>query len=179
MFEQVIARSNLSTAIIYSAVIAFLCWYVMKKTSVGLEMKLTGENQRFAFFSGLSKDKIMIGAMVASGVICGLVGMFEVFGYQQRFLPSISNEFYFDGMLVAMIMNYSPLGIILMSFFFAVIDIGAYAMELSIGISGELSEIIFSIIIFLMAAEGGISRAIQERQARRKIRARLREEGRQ
>ena len=57
--------------------------------------------------------------------------------------------------------------------------IGANAMELSIGISGELSEIIFSIIIFLMAAEGGISRAIQERQARRKIRARLREEGRQ
>ncbi len=179
MFEQVIARSNLSTAIIYSAVIAFLCWYVMKKTSVGLEMKVTGENQRFAFFSGLGKDKIMIGAMVASGVICGLVGMFEVFGYQQRFLPSISNEFYFDGMLVAMIMNYSPLGIILMSFFFAVIDIGANAMELSIGISGELSEIIFSIIIFLMAAEGGISKAIRERQTRRKVRARLREEGRQ
>ena len=179
MFEQVIARSNLSTAIVYSAVIAFLCWYVMKKTSVGLEMKITGENERFAFFSGLSKDRIMIGAMVASGVICGLVGMFEVFGYQQRFLPSISNQFYVDGMLVAMIMNYSPLGIILMSFFFAVIDIGANAMELSIGISGELSEIIFSIIIFLMAAEGGISKAIQERQTRRKVRARLREEARQ
>lgn len=177
MFEQVIARSNLSTAIIYSAVIAFLCWYIMKKTSVGLEMKVTGENQRFAFFSGLSKDKIMIGAMVASGVICGLVGMFEVFGYQQRFLPSISNEFYFDGMLVAMIMNYSPLGIILMSFFFAVVDIGANAMELSIGISGELSEIIFSIIIFLMAAEGGISKAIQDRRTRKKARTRLREEG--
>ena len=177
MFEQVIARSNLSTAIIYSAVIAFLCWYIMKKTSVGLEMKVTGENQRFAFFSGLSKDKIMIGAMVASGVICGLVGMFEVFGYQQRFLPSISNEFYFDGMLVAMIMNYSPLGIILMSFFFAVVDIGANAMELSIGISGELSEIIFSIIIFLMAAEGGISKAIQDRRTRKKARERLREEG--
>ena len=177
MFEQVIARSNLSTAIIYSAVIAFLCWYIMKKTSVGLEMKVTGENQRFAFFSGLSKDKIMIGAMVASGVICGLVGMFEVFGSQQRFLPSISNEFYFDGMLVAMIMNYSPLGIILMSFFFAVVDIGANAMELSIGISGELSEIIFSIIIFLMAAEGGISKAIQDRRTRKKARERLREEG--
>ena len=176
MFEQVISRSNLSTAIIYSAVIAFLCWYVMKKTSVGLEMKITGENERFAFFSGLSKDKIMIGAMVASGVICGLVGMFEVFGYQQRLLPSISNEFYFDGMLVAMIMNYSPLGIILMSFFFAVIDIGANAMELSIGISGELSEIIFSIIIFLMAAEGGISKAVQDRRARKKARAHLREE---
>lgn len=40
-----------------------------------------------------------------------------------------------------------------MSFFFAVIDIGSSAMELSVGISSELSEIIFAIIIFLMAAE--------------------------
>ncbi|MCI7618643.1 MAG: ABC transporter permease [Firmicutes bacterium] len=179
MFEQVIARSNLSTAIIYSAVIAFLCWYIMKRTSVGLEMKITGENERFAFFSGLNKDKIMIGAMVASGVICGLVGMFEVFGYQQRFLSSISNEFYFDGMLVAMIMNYSPLGIIIMSFFFAVIDIGASAMELSVGISGEISEIIFSIIIFLMAAEGGISQAYRRRKTRNDARRKLRGEAQQ
>lgn len=163
-FGQIIARSNLSTALIYSAVIAFFCWYVMEKTSAGLEMKVTGENERFAFFSGLKKDKIMIWSMIASGAICGLVGMFEVYGYQHRFLNTISNEFYYDGMLVAMIMNYSPVGIILMSLFFAVIDIGASAMELSEGISGELSDIIFAVIIFLMAAEGGISKALQKRQ---------------
>ena len=173
VFGQVIARSNLSTAIFYSAVIAFLCWYIMEKTSIGLEMKVTGENPRFAFFSGLKKDKIMIWAMVASGAICGLVGMFEVYGYQHRFLPTISNEFFFDGMLVAMIMNYSPLGIILMSFFFAVIDIGAGAMELSTGISHELSDIIFAIIIFLMAAEGGISRAFSARQLQKKARKKI------
>lgn len=170
MFGQLIPRSNLSTAIIYSAAIAFICWYVMKKTTMGLEMKVTGENPRFAFFSGLKKDKIMVLAMVASGAICGLVGMFEVYGYQQRFMDSISNEFYYDGMLVAMIMNYNPLGIIIMSFFFAVIDIGAGAMELSIGISGELSDIIFAIIIFLMAAQGGIIRFLNDRKARKEAR---------
>ena len=31
MFAQIVPRSNLSTALIYSAAIAFLCWYVMKK----------------------------------------------------------------------------------------------------------------------------------------------------
>ena len=75
--------------------------------------------------------------MVMSGVICGLAGMFEVYGYQARFQSSISNEFYYDGMLVAMIMNYNPVGIIIMSFFFAIIDIGATAMEFSTGISGH------------------------------------------
>lgn len=41
----------------------------------------------------------MIWSMVMSGVICGLAGMFEVYGYQARFQSSISNEFYYDGML--------------------------------------------------------------------------------
>lgn len=175
-FAQIIPKSNLSTAIFYSAVIAFLCWYLMQKTSLGLEMKITGENERFAFFAGLPKDKIMIWSMIVSGIICGLVGMFEVYGYQIRFQDSISNEFYYDGMLVAMIMNYNPVGIILMSFFFAVIDIGANAMEFSTGVSGEISDIIFSIIIFLMAAEGGITKAFTAKRQQKEAKKRLRKE---
>ena len=117
----------------------------------------------------------MIWSMIASGAICGLVGMFEVYGYQHRFMDTISNEFYYDGMLVAMIMNYSPIGIIIMSVFFAVIDIGASAMELSVGISGELSDIIFAVIIFLMAAEGGISRWINDKKLQKNAKVRISE----
>lgn len=164
-FQTLIQRSNLSTAILYGALIAFLCWYFMKKTTIGLEMRITGENQRFAFFTGLKKDKIMIWSMIFSGAICGLVGMFQVYGYQGRFLDSISNEFYYDGMLVAMIVRYNPIGIIIMSFLFAIISVGASAMELHVGISGELSDIIFAIIIFLMAAEGGITHMWKNRKS--------------
>lgn len=169
-FSQLIAKSNLSTAIVYGAFIAFLCWYFMKKTSTGLEMKVTGENSRFAYFSGLNNDRIMIWSMIASGAICGLVGMFEVYGYQGRFMDTISNEFYYDGMLVAMIMHYNPIGIIIMSFFFAMIDVGSSAMELRVGICGELSDIIFAIIVFLMAAEGGITRWWTNRKAQKEAR---------
>lgn len=151
-FSRVIPKSNLSTAIIYSALIALFCWFLVQKTNIGLDMKVTGENERFGFFSGIKTKKLMVWSMIASGAICGLVGMFEVYGYQTRFLSSISNEFYYDGMLVAMIMNYNPVGIIIMSIFFAIIDIGASQMELSVGISKELSDIIFAVIIFLMAA---------------------------
>jgi len=176
MFSKLIPASNLSTALIYSAAIALLCWYVMQKTSVGLEMKVTGENERFSFFSGLPKDKLMIWSMVASGVICGLVGMFEVYGYQTRFQGTISNEFYYDGMLVAMIMNYNPAGIIIMSFFFAIIDIGANAMEFSTGVAGEISDIIFAIIIFLMAAQRGILDIFTKKMTQKQAQKRMRRE---
>ena len=144
----------------------------MTRSSVGFEMKLTGENDRFAKYGGIATDKLMLWSMVMSGAICGLVGMIEVFGLHKRFLTTVSNEFYFDGMLVAMIMRYNPFGVILMSFFFAVLSIGGKSMELSAGVSSELILIVQSIIIFFMAAESGIRTAINNRLSVRRARLR-------
>ena len=75
-----------------------------------------------------------------------------------------------------MIMNYNPAGIIIMSFFFAGIDIGANAMELSTGVAGEISDIIFAIIIFLMAAQRGVLSMITRRLTQSKAAKRIRKE---
>lgn len=166
IFPRLIPLSSLTTSIFYAAVIALLCWYIMKRSTTGYEMKLTGQNPRFARYMGMPTNRLMLGAMVASGAICGLVGMFEVYGLHKRFITTLSNEFYFDGMLVAMIMRYDPVGIVLMSVFFAVLKIGGTAMELNVGISSELILIVQSIIIFFMAAESGITRMLRERRAR-------------
>lgn len=160
-FRRLIPGSNLTTAIFASAVIALLVWYVMSKTTRGFEMRLIGENARFARFLGLSVDKTVIGAMVISGAICGLVGMFEVYGLKGCYQDGISNEYYFDGLLVAMIMGYRPVGIICMSFAFAFLKVGAQGMELNAGVPGELYRIIQSVIIFFLAAESGAKALLQ------------------
>ena len=168
-FSRVINLSNLTTSIFLSVAIALMVWYLMKKSVTGYEMKLTGENERFAHYMGIPSDKLMLLGMVISGAICGLVGMFEVFGLHKRFIDSVSNEFYYDGMLVAMIMRYEPTGIILMSLFFGILKIGGTGME-KIGIPSETILIVQSIIIFFMAAERGISASVRERRVRRNAR---------
>ncbi len=169
-FTRLIKGSSLSTAIFAAAVIALLVWYVMSKTATGYSLKMTGQNRRFAFFSGLKVDTLTIGAMTISGAMCGLVGMFEVYGLKGNYQDGISNEFYFDGLLVAMIMRYSPVGIIFMSILFAVLRIGASGMELNAGVPGELYRIIQSVIIFFMAAQSGISAAVKAKRAEKKAR---------
>ena len=159
-FARVINLSNLTTSIFLSVAIALFVWYLMRRTTTGYEMKLTGENERFAYYLGIPTAKLMLLGMVISGAICGLVGMFEVFGLHRRFIDSVSNEFYFDGMLVAMIMRYQPTGIILMSFFFGVLKIGGTGME-QMGIPSQTILIVQSIIIFFMAAERGISESFR------------------
>ena len=176
-FPKVVRLSNLTTSIFLSAGIALFVWYLMKRTTVGYEMKLTGENKRFARYTGIRSDQLILWSMVLSGAICGLVGMFEVFGIHKRFVESVSNEFYYDGMLVAMIMRYDPLGIVLMSFFFGMLKIGATGME-QIGIPSETILIVQSVIIFFMAAEGGVSASLKARQARRRADRQVHNEGR-
>lgn len=177
MFDKLIRSSSLTESIFLTAAIAFFVWYLMKKTTAGFDMKLTGQNGRFARYSGIKSDRLAITSMVISGAICGLVGMFEVFGLHKRFITTVSQEFYYDGMLVAMIMRYNPVGIILMSLFFGAMKIGGKYMESSGGISSSLVIIIQSIIIFFMAAEEGILHAFQNWRAQRKAAITLRKEG--
>ena len=164
-FHKLIPGSNLTTAIFASAIIAFLVWYVMGKTTKGYEMRLVGGNPRFAKFAGLKVDATIIGSMVISGMICGLVGMFEVYGLKGNYQDGISKEYYFDGLLVAMIMRYKPTGIIAMSFLFAFLKVGAAGMELNAGVPGELYRIIQAIIIFFLAAESGVKQLLAARKA--------------
>ncbi len=169
-FQKLIPLSNLTQGILYAAGLALICWYLMTRTTWGFEMKLTGQNSRFARHMGIPAGRLAISAMVLSGALCGIVGLMEVYGIHRRYVETISTGFYFDGMLVAMIMRYRPVGIALMSLFFGALKIGSGAMELNMGISSELVLIVQSIIIFFMAAQRGIMRGLRERRGRRRAR---------
>ena len=169
-FTDLIPRSNLTTAIIAAAIIALAVWYVMERTAAGYDMRITGSNPRFAFFSGLKTDKIVILGMVVSGMMCGLVGMFRVYGVEHLYRSSISNDYYFEGLMVAMISQYNPVNTIWLSLFFAVLKIGAQGMEL-IGVPSQIYLILQTVIIFFMAAESGITASIESAVRTRKAKA--------
>lgn len=172
-FGSVIPSSNLSTAVFGAAVIALLIWYVMQKTSTGFEMKLTGQNPRFARFIGLRTDRLVIACMAISGAICGLVGMFRVYGVEHLYKDSISKDYYFEGLMVAMIAQYKPLPVVGLSLFFAMLKIGADEMQLA-GVPTQIYQIIQTVVIFCMAAESGVSAALRARRQRRRAQARAR-----
>ncbi|MBQ2143727.1 MAG: ABC transporter permease, partial [Oscillospiraceae bacterium] len=169
-FGGLIPGSNLSTAIFAAAVIAFLIWYVMQKTTPGFEMKITGQNPRFARFSGMKVDRKIIVCMTISGAICGLVGMFRVYGAEHLFRAGVSKDYYFEGLMVAMIAQYQPLATILLSLFFAVLKIGAQGME-QVGVPNQMYLIIQTVIIFFMAAQAGFLDMLRARLQKRRSRS--------
>ena len=164
--ERFFRSSNLSQAIFIVIGMTLLVWYLMSQTTFGYRMRMSGQNSRFAKFSGVKAARLAVVGMLISGALCGAAGMLEVFGWRGRFVPDKSWDIYWDGMLVAMIMHYKPLGIILMSCFFGILKSGAVSIQRTI--PSELSLIIQSIIIFFMAAEQGMIDRFRSRRARRK-----------
>ena len=173
---KLVPGSNLSSAILISAVLTFLVWYILQKTTKGYEMRLTGDNPRFARYAGLKTDRIVIVTMIISGMMCGLVGMFRVYGAEHIYKSTVSNEYYFEGLMVAMIAQYQPLPTVIISLIFAVLKNGAMGMETAAGVPKQLYLIIQTVVIFCMAAETGIRialiRAKERRRAAQDVKAR-------
>jgi simple sugar transport system permease protein len=166
-FATLIRGSKLSTAIFASALITFFVWYILQKTSKGFEMRLIGDNPRFARFAGLKTDRIVIIAMIVSGMMCGLVGMFRVYGAEYAFISSkVSNEYYFEGLMVAMIAQYQPVPTIIISIIFAILKSGARGMQ-NAGVTIQIYWVMQATVIFCMAAQTGIRASIQKARQRR------------
>ena len=166
--SKLVPGSNLSAAIFASAIITFLVWYILQKTTKGYEMRLVGDNPRFARFAGLKTDRIVIITMVLSGMMCGLVGMFRVYGAEHLYKSTVSNDYYFEGLMVAMIAQYQPIPTIIISLIFAILKIGAMGMETAAGVPKQLYLIIQTVVIFCMAAETGIRAAIAKAQEKKR-----------
>lgn len=59
-FTRLATGSNLTTVFFVATGMTILTWYVMQKTATGYEMRLTGDNPRFARFAGLKTDRIVL-----------------------------------------------------------------------------------------------------------------------
>ena len=174
-FTKLATGSNLTTMFFVATAMTILTWYIMQKTSTGYEMRLTGDNPRFARFLGLKTDKIVIVAMLISGMMCGLVGMFRVYGAEHIYKASISNDYYFEGLMVAMIAKYQVLPTAIISVLFAILKIGAQGMETAAGVPNQIYLIIQTVVIFCMAAESGIVSDIKAKLADKAARLAARE----
>lgn len=63
--------------LIYSCIaIGFVAWWVLERSGVGLRLNAVGEDPATADTAGVSVHAYRFGAIVASGILCGLAGVY-------------------------------------------------------------------------------------------------------
>ncbi|MCZ0717000.1 ABC transporter permease [Aerococcus kribbianus] len=160
------SRVNLG---LFLALIALVViWIILKKTSLGFEIRSVGMNPFASEYAGMSSKQTIIISMVLSGVFAGLAGVVEGLGtYQNFFVQSANLAIGFDGMAVSLLGAGTPLGILLAAILFSALQIGGLNMQTGAGIPFEIVSIITALIIFFVAIRYVIEKLLAKGQGKK------------
>lgn len=148
-FEPSAANIGFYIAIVVMILIAFLFF----KTTLGHEIKIVGSNPVLARYAGMKPKKTILQVMALSGAIAGMIGAIEVTAVQHRLLAGFNPGFGFDGIVVSLLANNNPVGVVFSGIFFGALKNGGINMERMTDVPSAVTEIVMAIIFITISAK--------------------------
>ena len=127
--------------------------------NIGLEGMMLGGT--FAAATGIGLAAVIIGAMLASGVLGGLAGGLQVLGVNYRFIDRFSPGYGFTGIAVALLGRNTPLGVLLAALFFGALANGGAMIQLFSDIPIDLINLLQGTVMILAVVQFGRLRAVR------------------
>ncbi|WP_206854640.1 ABC transporter permease [Candidatus Enterococcus mangumiae] len=148
---QMFGGSRVNGGLFLALIALVVVWIVMKKTTLGFEIRSVGLNPFASEYAGMSSKRTIILSMVISGGLAGLGGVVEGLGtYQNFFVQTTSLSIGFDGMAVSLLGSGSAIGILLSALLFSVLKIGGLGMQTGAGVPFEIVNVSIALIIFFV-----------------------------
>jgi len=145
-------QSAVSSFLIVAIMTSFAVWFFENKTRWGLELKAYGENPTAAERMGISGAKINFLALGLAGLFSAFVGLTEVLGNSYQFKVGFSPSYGFLGIVVALLAQGHPVGMLVSAFIMAVLHKGASDLDLETQhLTRDFSKVLQSLIIFCVA----------------------------
>lgn len=151
-------------------IVVIIIFILLKKTTIGYELKATGYNADAASYAGINKVKTILIATAISGALAGLAASLNLQnGFTDWKLSTVPPEIGFQGISAAFLGGLHPIGVIFSSYFIVHISDGG-SMITDLGFSPEVASIMTSVIIYL----SGFVFFIKEFLRRKDVKAELR-----
>jgi len=131
---------------------AFLVYWFLWRTTIGLEIRMVGANPHAARYAGVRIAPIMVLTMALSGALAGLAGASQVLGVDHRMVRAFSSGYGFDSIALALLGNSHPLGVVLASLLFGFLRGGAARMQSVADVPVEIIRVVQGIVIIFVAA---------------------------
>lgn len=143
-------NSRLNIGFFLALLFLVLVWFLMKKTTLGYEIRSVGLNPDASEYAGMSSKRTIIVSMVISGLLAGLGGVVYGLGTFQNFVAQTASlSIGFDGMAVSLLGGGGSIGILLSALLFSVLKLGGAGMQM-VNIPSELVDVDIAIIIFFV-----------------------------
>jgi len=147
--NQIFTGSAANSGIFICIAICCLAFFILKKTTLGFELKATGYNRESARYAGVNVERSVVISMIFAGMFAGLGGVLchhGAIGQKYTLYDALRPEG-FTGIPVALLGSNHPVAIIFSGLFIAYLQVGGLGMQ-SYGIEAEIVTVITSITIF-------------------------------
>ena len=131
---------------------AVFVWWLLFKTTWGLNLRTVGTNPRAAKYAGLSITQTTILGMALSGALAGLAGANEILAVNRSMAIGLSSGYGFDSIALALLGNTHPVGVVLAALLFGILKNGATRMMVVSSIPIDIVTVIQAIILIFIAA---------------------------
>lgn len=150
---SLLMRTNVSWMALVAICAAIGAWLLIKRTTIGYEITVVGENPKFAAQVGIPVAKATALSMAVGGLFSGLAGFHISNGLLKALPVDLPPGLGFEGIVVALLARNNPLAIPLVAILYAYLRVGAQVMERSSDVTREMVLIIQAFIILFVVAE--------------------------
>ncbi|MDE1996898.1 MAG: ABC transporter permease, partial [Rhizobiaceae bacterium] len=150
MLPKLIARSRLHIGFAIAIALAIIVYLIQSRTVFGIQSRAAGLNPSGAVFAGVPLARTLVKAACLSGGLAGLAGAIEVMGVKGYVTTDLSPGFGYSGIVVAMLANLNPLGVVLAALFTATMFVGADGMSRSLGIPSYIADVTVALSLLTM-----------------------------
>ena len=132
--------------------LAGVVYWLLYKTTFGMEIRMVGANPKAARYAGISVARTIALTLAISASLCGLAGSIHLLGVDHRMVRAFSPGYGFDALALALLGNSHPLGVVVASLLFGFLRGGAARMQSVAGTPVEIIRIIQGMVIVFIAA---------------------------
>jgi len=141
-------RLHAGIALVLAAVVSAHL-YLWRRTG-GFRLRVVGLNARAAENAGMNVRKTAWFGFLICGVLAGLAGFTEVSGVQRRMIENLSPGYGYTAIIVALLGQTNPVGVLAAAFLFAALQIGATTMESAAGVPSTLAIVIQGLVVLFL-----------------------------
>jgi simple sugar transport system permease protein len=157
-YPLLVSRSRLHSGLFISLLMAVVIYIIMRRSPLGFEIRAFGSNPNAVKFKGTNIARLLIFTMVISGGLCGLAGVGELFGVQHRLRLDLSPGYGYTGIIVAMLADLNPLGVIPAAVLFGGLLHGSVRMQVITGIHQAVVQAIQAIVLLFFLSSQVLTR---------------------
>jgi len=168
IFTREIGKGRRLTGVLVVALLVGLAYHlIVNRTRFGFDLRASGTNPFAARAGGVPPKRMVVMAMVLSGVAAGMVGMVQVVSDRFKYDQSFTQGLGFAGIAVALLGRNHPGGMMIGALLFGFLDASSGILQLSGSAPREIVVIIQGVILLAAVVAYEVVSRIRDREEAR------------